>query len=441
MIFVNPNSEGTLDKGNLSIGVMAMAIVMAILVSFYVSSHEAYGAETDDGLARSAKERALLERGAREIMGLDEGDVDRILSDPETAAYVPVSIESSSRYVEAPASGGEASGSRSLSAASDCVGESKSKQYTQRFIDETDEPAFKFTATKVWCYSDGEVTYGNMGPAETWVRPDLRHSEAQGGWRYSPTSEFGEETFVPYDGRARGAHKSSRAGAFLYSFPGEDVTSAATLAGVNQIGFSTGGCNSDHFEPVVPKITDGPSGSVASRSAAFEFTAGRNASYECDLDGNGFRKCTSPKQFDSLSQGNHTFKVRATSADGNASVIAKRDWTVNTASPRVASTTPTDGATGVAPRGSISAVFSKDIDELSLYGGNFTLRESEGGAVVDGAISYNPQTKTALLNPFENLKPGASYTARVRGGDSGVTDNTGLALAQGRVWSFTVGGS
>ncbi|MDX5892918.1 Ig-like domain-containing protein [Rubrobacter radiotolerans] len=414
-------------------------VTLASLVFLCLSASEVRSAE--DETVYTEKERALLEEGAREIMGLDENETTRLLRDPEAASYVPVKTKTTSRYVNPPPDTGSGSALGSLStASSSCVGQRKAKKWTVQLVDIDDQPQMRFTVTKVWCFSGGEVTYGKKGPAETWVRSDLRHTEQGGGWRYSPTSEFGTERFLSYRGNTRGAHKSSRAGAFLFYRPGNDAISTTSKVGVNQIGFSTGGCNTTQFEPVVPLFAAGPTGTVASRDATLRFSAGEGAGLQCSLDGAGFKRCTSPARLTGLNQGFHVFKVRAVAPNGDASVIVKREWTVNTQSPAVVSVSPAAGAVGVTANSPVKATFSKPMDELSFYGGNFRLVESGTGTNIDGAIFYNAKSKTAILDPFGDLTPGASYTATIQGGSNGVSDTTGLTLARSKSWSFTVGG-
>jgi hypothetical protein len=59
-------------------------------------------------------------------------------------------------------------------------------------------------------------------------------------------------------------------------------------------------------------IGSGPSGTVSSTSASFSFSSSETGSiFQCSRDGSTFSLCTSPKSYSSLSQGNHTFRVRA----------------------------------------------------------------------------------------------------------------------------------
>ncbi len=62
----------------------------------------------------------------------------------------------------------------------------------------------------------------------------------------------------------------------------------------------------------------GPSGSTAATTATFVFACtDAGATFACSLDGSAFTPCTSPRTFEELAVGDHTFAVRATDAVGN----------------------------------------------------------------------------------------------------------------------------
>lgn len=98
-------------------------------------------------------------------------------------------------------------------------------------------------------------------------------------------------------------------------------------------------------------ITAAPPAASASTNASFSFSgsdAGSGvASFECSLDGGVFTACTSPQNYAGLSEGNHTFQVRAVDAAGNVDgSAAVRAWVVDTTAPAApVVTTPANGAT------------------------------------------------------------------------------------------------
>jgi len=93
--------------------------------------------------------------------------------------------------------------------------------------------------------------------------------------------------------------------------------------------------------PPETAIDSGPSGTVSSSSADFAFSSTEpDSTFECSLDGDAFSACSSPKSYTGLSDGSHTFSVRATDAAGNTDATPdSRTWTV--AAARTASVTNT----------------------------------------------------------------------------------------------------
>jgi RHS repeat-associated protein len=71
-------------------------------------------------------------------------------------------------------------------------------------------------------------------------------------------------------------------------------------------------------EPPDTTISDGPTGKILSPETAFSFTATEpGSSFECSLDEGAYVACGSPKEYQGLAEGAHTFRVRATDAAGN----------------------------------------------------------------------------------------------------------------------------
>ena len=189
-------------------------------------------------------------------------------------------------------------------------------------------------------------------------------------------------------------------------------------------------------------IESGPSGTVGSTSATLSFSSSETgSSFECGLDGAPsvvFSSCSSPKDYTDLSDGSHTFQVRATDAAGNVdSTPATLTWTVDATAPTVGDVTPQDAATDVALGAGVEATFSKQMDASTIDGTTFTLTGQGDPTPVAATVGYDAATNRATLTPDAELAPSTTYTATLKGGAGGVKDRAGNALAQEKVWSFS----
>ncbi len=81
-------------------------------------------------------------------------------------------------------------------------------------------------------------------------------------------------------------------------------------------------------------IDSGPTGTVPSAIGAFTFSSPAPA-FQCATDGAAFGECTSPRSVGPLTNGAHTFRVRATDAVGNPVDLspAGAPWTINDTDP------------------------------------------------------------------------------------------------------------
>ena len=105
----------------------------------------------------------------------------------------------------------------------------------------------------------------------------------------------------------------------------------------NAGAISTRNWTVDTVAPVLPTITSGPAGSVASTGATFAFSHTQGGvTLECKLDLGAFAACASPRSYTGLAQGAHSFQVRAVDGAGNASLEAARAWKVDTVAPSTA---------------------------------------------------------------------------------------------------------
>lgn len=88
-------------------------------------------------------------------------------------------------------------------------------------------------------------------------------------------------------------------------------------------------------------ITAGPANASTSQAnVSFSFTSpDANASFECLVDGGAYAACTSPHALANLTDGSHTFNVRAKSSGGTVDPTpASRTWTSDGTAPTVAIT-------------------------------------------------------------------------------------------------------
>jgi hypothetical protein len=146
-------------------------------------------------------------------------------------------------------------------------------------------------------------------------------------------------------------------------------------------------------------ILAGPSGSTASTTAIFSFSADDPAAtFECSLNGAAFTTCTSPKTYTGLGEGAHSFHVRATDQAGNTDPTpAIRSWTVDLTAPAApVITSPPDGTTsntgsftvsGMVEAGSVVEIFDGVTSKGTVSATGGTWSKAFAG-VADGSHTY-----------------------------------------------------
>lgn len=100
--------------------------------------------------------------------------------------------------------------------------------------------------------------------------------------------------------------------------------------------------------PPETTLTQKPNAFSTDVSPTFSFTSNdATATFECQMDAGAYESCTSPKQYFLLSEGQHTFRVRATDASANADpTAAEYTWTVDSLDPKITFTERPGTATG-----------------------------------------------------------------------------------------------
>ena len=135
--------------------------------------------------------------------------------------------------------------------------------------------------------------------------------------------------------------------------------------------------------------------------------------------------------------------VRRLTTDGRSSLPDWADTPADTQAPRVSSTFPAAGATGIGPGVNVKATFSEAMKATSINTNTVKLFRAGTTTPIEAVVSYDTQTKTATLNPNANLRLGTKYKAVVTTGTRDLVgnrldQNRSLSGLQQKAWSFTV---
>jgi hypothetical protein len=152
----------------------------------------------------------------------------------------------------------------------------------------------------------------------------------------------------------------SQSTSFLWA-ESETPISAGSYTGTFQydsaIGWQTAvvGIKPHTTAPPTPVITSQPANPTNQTGAGFTFSDTQTGvSFLCQLDGNGFSTCSSPASYSGLSQGSHTFSVKAQDTSGNQGGAASSTWTIDTIAPP----SPVITSTPANPTAKTSASFN-----------------------------------------------------------------------------------
>ena len=122
-------------------------------------------------------------------------------------------------------------------------------------------------------------------------------------------------------------------------------------------------------------------------SAQFTFSGTSGSTFECSLDGSAFASCSSPKSYSTLSDGDHTFRVRV---QGDPTPDTYR-WTVDATPPKLLFSLPSNQPKFGSGDHPMRVRLSPDTDRVrgflcSLDGGAF---EPCGGGTVEKTTVRN----------------------------------------------------
>ena len=151
---------------------------------------------------------------------------------------------------------------------------------------------------------------------------------------------------------------------------------------------------------------------------SFAFTSSEAGStFECKLDGAAYSACTSPKDYTNLSNGSHTFEVRATDAAGNVDATpASRTFSVNVSPPPQDTTPPVTSLDSNSGPVEGTTVKQKDA--------TFTFSSNEAGSTFECKLDSGPYSACSSPKRYTGLANG-THTFLVRAKDAaGNTDPT-----------------
>jgi hypothetical protein len=156
-------------------------------------------------------------------------------------------------------------------------------------------------------------------------------------------------------------------------------------------------------------ITEKPSNPSNVNSPPFAFTANEASTFECKLDTGAFATCSAPKSYPNLTDGPHTFTVRATDIVGNLGAPVSYGWTVDTFAP---TTAITEKPSSLSNTGSPTFVFAP----------------SEGGSTFACRLDNGSFSSCTSPKTYTNLSDGP-HSFAVRATDA--AGNTGPDVAYG----------
>jgi hypothetical protein len=229
---------------------------------------------------------------------------------------------------------------------------------------------------------------------------------------------------------------------------GNDTAAQAFGIVVDDVQVDGAGGGGDTTAPDTT-ITGGPSGTVTTTSASFTFASTETGStFGCSLDGAPYTSCSSPTAYTNLTNGTHTFAVRATDAAGNTDgSAATSTWVVNAPDTTPPDTTITGGPSGTVATADASFTFTStetgSTFACSLDGAAFTACTVPASytALANGPHTFSVQATDAAGNT-DPTPASSSWTVNVAGDttppDTTITGGpTGTVTTASASFTFT----
>jgi large repetitive protein len=160
----------------------------------------------------------------------------------------------------------------------------------------------------------------------------------------------------------------------------------------------------DRTAPIA-SITSAPPTPTNVTTASFTFTSNDpTATFQCRLDGAAFAPCVSPKDYSGLTNGNHTFRVRAIDLAGNVGATALHTWNVDTTPPNTTITgNPGAVTTSTSATFTFTASQAGSVFDCSLDGAGFTACTSP--STYTGLVAGSHSFRVRATDPAGNSDP------------------------------------
>ncbi|MGE0068222.1 MAG: hypothetical protein AB7T48_12810, partial [Solirubrobacterales bacterium] len=165
-------------------------------------------------------------------------------------------------------------------------------------------------------------------------------------------------------------------------------------------------------DTVAPQTTidSTPTGTIDIAAAAFSFSSSESGAFQCRLDSSsseGWSTCASPASLSGLSEGTHTFEVRAIDAVGNVDVTpASATFSVDTVAPETTIDTSPPGTIDVAEAefafsSSEEGTFECRLDSVSDADWSLCISPSSLSGLSEGEHSFEVRAVDAVGNVDE----------------------------------------
>jgi Tol biopolymer transport system component len=174
-----------------------------------------------------------------------------------------------------------------------------------------------------------------IDPSNTQSTQSERQIISQSGWEYHAPAWSPDGAKLAFIGRSPLNIADDRHGVHVVAANGSGgsrITSPAAASGGGD-GHPDWGIDT---KPPQTSVTSGPPAAADAATAEIAFGSSESGStFQCRLDQGAWTACgPQPKEYPSLSDGSHTFEVRATDIEGNADPTpASHTWTVDTRPP------------------------------------------------------------------------------------------------------------